>query len=650
MAIPISGASDPIGLRVGVLIRPEPESIQGQFISIGSQIDAKVVLGCLLDANGSVHDWLKIAIQDADRIASTMQAARGTLNNRLLDQRWHSLCNAENQPPHGPIIWSGWELKNPLPMLIDPQSKTIIHPVDVASGHQWRLCVDDGPLQQAGLPPYSSSLHRYLWVEEQGSESRFVPVTAQAPSNDRCIAPAQAIERYDQLVPLNLGGGLIKVSPYLSVRFEDFSDVLSGQTWQGVRHGRESLKLDHQLEKVQTIDGQEDMLGAGWLFQDQQGQWGRLIETMHLKLRGLTDAMTAVHDVIAQTKTPLLNIASDHFHVRLDQSGCGLPYLWTARTQLSTPGCAFALPIEASEHEYFLRTDDEGASIYRPASASSALKGNGTLRIRELIADTEEQTILTATLTSQQRIECARNDLIWLRMELRAGHFDLFAHLEEDQAMATGEMRLRTIPLHLTPEIRSALNEAAGVPIENLMFELLPLLSTPHDLYAMAVLGARTLLVDESNSLPVALDELMSLARQVGVEYDEDIPLAGRIETIFQRDPRWLDSIGPHRLTRREITPQEALDLIPDDLWHETLGLLIRMLPGMGSDSICRDFADAPLGGLQRIFKPALEEFDRLLRRTRSLIVIDWRYNREISGVLRRYATGLQGDVAGMIS
>src|SRR6185503_5200528 len=114
---------------------------------------------------------------------------------------------------------------------------------------------------------------------------------------------------------------------------------------------------------------------------------------------------------------------------------------------------------------------------------------------------------------------------------------------------------------------------------------------------------------------------------------------ADRIRAIFQADSRWLNSLGPHRLTRDTLTPQEAFDLVPANLWFDTLGLLVRMLPAIGPDSICRDYGDAPRGGIHKIFDPALDALDMLLVRTRSLIVIDWRFNREIHAVLRRFST-----------
>ena len=135
----------------------------------------------------------------------------------------------------------------------------------------------------------------------------------------------------------------------------------------------------------------------------------------------------------------------------------------------------------------------------------------------------------------------------------------------------------------------------------------------------------------------------MSLARQVSQEADANTPLGDRINKIFQADPRWVKSLGPHRLTRETLTPEEAFDLVPASLWFDTLALLVRMLPGVGPDSVCCDYGDAPRGGIHKIYEPVQSALDTLLVRTRSLIVIDWRFNREIHGVLRRFSTSGAG-------
>jgi hypothetical protein len=99
-------------------------------------------------------------------------------------------------------------------------------------------------------------------------------------------------------------------------------------------------------------------------------------------------------------------------------------------------------------------------------------------------------------------------------------------------------------------------------------------------------------------------------------------------------------SLGPQGLSYDEVAPEDAFDLVPTELWWDTLAAVVRMFPGIGPDSTCRDLGDAPVGGLHKVLDRALEDFNSLLLRTRSLIVIDWRFNREVFSVIRSQLGG----------
>jgi hypothetical protein len=53
-------------------------------------------------------------------------------------------------------------------------------------------------------------------------------------------------------------------------------------------------------------------------------------------------------------------------------------------------------------------------------------------------------------------------------------------------------------------------------------------------------------------------------------------------------------------------------------------------------------------GGIHKAFDAAIERLEALVVRTRSLIVIDWRFNREIHSVIRRFEVGLAGEGVGV--
>ena len=45
--------------------------------------------------------------------------------------------------------------------------------------------------------------------------------------------------------------------------------------------------------------------------------------------------------------------------------------------------------------------------------------------------------------------------------------------------------------------------------------------------------------------------------------------------------------------------PKDALRLVPAELWCDTLAVIISLFPGIGPDSICRDFGDVPALALE---------------------------------------------------
>jgi hypothetical protein len=149
-------------------------------------------------------------------------------------------------------------------------------------------------------------------------------------------------------------------------------------------------------------------------------------------------------------------------------------------------------------------------------------------------------------------------------------------------------------------------------------------------LYALAVLAIRILLVDEENSLPVAVDEMLSLARQVAAEFDPTVVFSMRLKSIVESDTRWPDSLSPKRLARDPETRAMATEVIPIEIWWDLLGLVLRLFPGTGPDSFCRDLGDAPSLALDRIFEAPITAFEQLQLRTRSLVVTDWNQNIEI--------------------
>ena len=633
IAVPIAEDQKLSVLKICVLVRPEPDPVGGHLVVLRNTVDAKIFLGCIVDASAQVFDWLELWMQNNGTLINTPVASRLNLSNATLDDRWNKQFRAFEQLNASEIVKTGMESSNPLPTLIDISAGCPVHPMDPESGTPWKLCTDEGLLQQNGLPSYSSSLHRYLYVPASGSASKFVPVTPGAPANGSTKPLSEICADDTHTIPFNISAGLMLVKKHDPIDLETYIDILSGISWDGLKHGRSILDFGEQINALRKDE--TTLTNDGRLFLETCGRHGRLIETLHLKLRLLADVISSVHTMVCNLQRPLLNIGPESWQVKLGEVGRGLPFLWTAKAVLSNPGDAIQLTIKNTNLQYYLPSPVAGTSIYRPLVSSVPIKGRASLRIRSVLSEANDTTVVEGTFTTQERIETASNDIVWLRINLACGDVDLYAHLESDSAMASGEWRFRTAAQNLKHS--EDLKAAEGVPMPGVQFEIIPLLSSPFDLYSLAVLAIRIFLVDNTNSLPVVLDETLSLMRQIEADLDENVGIEKRITDLFSKDNRWLESLGPHHLTSDEISSDEIFGIIPSELWWAILIIIMKMLPGLGPDSECRDYGDAQPGGLHKVFERTMDDIDKLILKTRSLIVSDRESNQEIAAVIQRY-------------
>lgn len=600
------------------------------FILLRESTDASIYLGCVVDHAGDPKQWVEIWVQDVDRMVNSFRAQLEALTNALLDQRWTNRATMFRSLDRTAFIETGWETSHPTPALVDPKEGRIVHPIEPVTQQPLVLCRDDNALKTAGLPSYSSSLHRYLWTGPTAANPVFLAATSDAPASTKVKSVK---ETFGGLLPFNPGGGLLLVRSLCPLTLTEFADVLAGKPWPGFSCGRVSLHLDGAYSQLGDLD---TLLQHGaHLFSGRTGRAGRVIEVFHLKLNLVLQVLTETRAAIHLQQLPFLTLGAESFRVRLAETGTGLPFFWTAHVDLVESSCAIPLPVETSGSRYFISPALPGTSIYRPRTLSMPIEGEATVRIREVLPKTADGTSIEATLATDERLEIAPSDLIHIRLSLPIGRVDLYGRLNEAQALAQGEARLRTLPQKLADNVRTALEQAAGASISKASFEILPLLSSPCDLYAAAVLAARILLVDDENTLAIAIDEMLSLARQLAAEHTLDTPFSDRLRAITQRDARWTESLGPHRLVRDSNAREIAAQMIPSELWWDAIGGILRLFPGVGPGSFCRDFGHAPPLALDRIFDEPIAELELLQLRSRSLLVTDWNRNAEVHDAIQ---------------
>lgn len=592
-----------------------------------------MLLGCVADAAGCILRWVELWVQSLDGLASSPASAREALSNAVLDRRWTEHAAACEAVDAGGVIRTGWEARHPPPVVIDIErleAITLAHD----SGQAWALCEDEKILASRGAAPFGSSLHRYLYVPSMGESSPLAAVTPGTPAIGAGKDLASLLG--PSKVNFNAGCGLLMARTWRPMPFEEFVDALASEPSSAAVRMAPPLGESSAGNDAHVLRPYLD----GSMILARHGRRGRLVESFHLRLGLLADAIAAVREVTRGTQAPMLNLASSSFRVGLSGAGGSMPVLWSASAALVEGSDAVSLNVPGADLRVFLRGRDRGVTIYSPESAGRSVQAIGSFRVRQ-IEPGRAGVIVTGTLTTQERLSPVASELAWLRLDLPGVMVDLYGVLESATALASGEWRFRSLQQRLADAAVSALKEREGVPIHDACFETLPQLSSPCDLYSLAVLAVRTLLVNGRNTLAVALDEMLSLARQCAMVTDAKESLAERIGDLMDKDRRWVDSLGPQRLTREDVSPEAALDLIPREIWLRTLSLIVRMFPGVGADSSCRDLGDANPSAPHAVFDESLEELRRLIVETRSLIVIDWRFNREIHSVVRDVRMGL---------
>jgi hypothetical protein len=595
------------------------------FILLRETMDASIYLGCIADRSGHPKAWVEIWVQNVDRVAFSFRAQLEPLTNSVLDRRWAERAAMFRKLKRGTMLETGAEFSHPVPALIDGKKGAVVHPLEPGTQRFFALCEDEKALQKAGLPSYASSLHRYLWNGPGADGLLFLAVTSGAPLPPG-VRPATDI--FEGLYPFNPGGGLLLVRPLAPLELTEFADMLSGKPWPGFQCGREVIRLGAAYAKLE--DTEEILYRGGHLFSGRAGKAGRLLEVFHLKLNLVLQALEETRSAIRFQQLPFLLLGAESFRLQLFELGTGLPLFWSAQVDLAESNCALAISLAGSDARYFIPPELAGPSIYRPQTRSMPARGSATVRIRRIFPPTPEGTSLEATLATDERLSVTASDLIHVQLPVAGARVDLYGRVDESEALAKGETRFRTVPQNLPGWATNALEELAGAPMAHASFEILPLLTSPCDMYALAVLAIRILLVDGENTLAIAVDEMLSLAREAAIEYKPDVALGERLQAIVERDPRWATSLGPQRLVREEGIRESAARIVPADLWWEAIGVIIRLFPGIGPDSFCRDLGDAPSSALDQIFEDPIAQFGLLLLRSRSLVVADWNQNLEI--------------------
>jgi hypothetical protein len=522
------------------------------------------------------------------------------------------------------------------PLVLDLESGQLVPLPGSELQEEWTLCRDEAVLAAQSLPGYTTSMSRFLYDPAQGENSDFLLVSGPQVQNERVFLPQDRVALTERYVPFNLEAGHYAIRRLAALDLAEFKDLLGGKKWDGLDQAKNSF-LPGGLH--QTLQDMEQLRDRGeHLFRSGEGLAGRMSEAFFLKLSLWQELIRLVQVAVAKFQVPFFSLTPASFRVRLAGISPHLPWLWAFQTELLDIPDSIVLPVNTEETRFFKALLTDGLSVYRPQAMTDSIRSQGMLRIRQVRDSGKGEVILEGTLATGERLHTEVSDLVHITVPLGEKSCSVYAEVSPKDGLAEGEVRFTTLAQSIDPETRKALESSQGVPLPRTPFEIMPVLRTPCDLYSLAVIGVELLLVDGGNTLPIALDEALSLARQTGVEWKAEESLESRMAKIFEADPRWRTNLGPHRLLPEEIEEEEGTQLIPLSLWIRFLAVLIRCFPGMGPDSYQNDFGAASPFALETAFKGPSADLEILRKHARSLIVQDWSYNQEISSVIKEFA------------
>ena len=628
---PIHCFNENTPLRICVCMPAEPGPAANPFVLVRELPGSRVYLGAICDADARIQEWVEVWVQTLDLRDVTFSGSQELLTNHVFDLRWYSeyeMCRT-NLPDI--VIVSGMEEKNPTPILIKRRPDQAGPGFAPVEGTSWRICKDDALLGSFGLPLYSTSSHRYLYEPEATAARTFLATAPDTPRNSH----VQGMERLSAVPEVraifNPHAGLIRVNRFSPLGLEEYLQILEGRAWDGA--GPEAMQLSNRGVYGQLQAWSASPKGMPFLLYGRVNSAESLSEIFFLKLCALRDLFKEVRDYVRTQQLPLLNLSPSSFSVRLPNVGDQFPGLWATKCVLVKPGQAHPLKIKSTEQKYFIRLGKVEPSPYLPEGLGAHSFGIGSIRIRNVLSEADGIS-LEGTLVAEEYLGLDPHDLLWFKLPLAEERLEFYAHVYASEAVGPKEARFRTVPAKLSESAVTSLKRVAGTVFPRSPYEIWPLLSSPCDLFSLGVMAVRILLANSQSNLPVILDEVLSLARLLGKDVNEESDLLPRLKSLIEPDQQLLDLVSPHALVESGDSPQQARSKMRLELWFDTIGLVLRLFPGAGTHSFCKSFGDVSPLALETVFDRPIEGFETLALRLRSVLVPSLSANEEIASVL----------------
>ena len=641
IAVPLD-FSDEASVRLSLVVRKEADPVEGPFCRLRQLADANVYLGCFTDCAGHVLKWLELWVRDYDNIADTLhENAFDIVNNMVLDARWDRQRKILELSDASHVYVTTLDAQMECPMHIDLYNKTADYVKDTASNTHWKICKEDNLLRRLELAPYSSTVHRYLYLEALGSDSDFLPVTPNAPQNAKTRSLEEALGGRSTLLPFNRYGGSVLVREVTPMSVQGYLKVLSGRAWDGVGQGQKKLVPKGVYREVS--DRMTVGYAAGRLISTRPGESNWQLESLFLKVRLFYEMIAQVKACVELDKKPFFALELSSFGISLPETSPTSPFLWDAEVALNQISDAVDFSVETQtdldsrETTYFRTFRPLPASIYRPEALGQHRTLIAEVTVLEVRRDRETGLYeISGSLRSAdiQDQGFHGRHFYFIDYPVRGKRLRLVAEMTGADARFTDKIEFKTRKLPLDSAQQLALDSFIGVEQVGVYCEILPVLGTPCDLYSLGIIGLEVLFADSGSSLAQLKDELRTLAMAC-IDLDPEQPLVERIVQVLEDKPDLREILMPEALGLGGADHGSIRLLLECQIWEGVLAVIMKMLSGLlKHESYSPSLSNENNFRLAYVFDEPLRELSRFMAILRSMNVGDAQNAQLVSDVL----------------
>ncbi len=649
--IPLDSGEE-ASVRLSLVVRKEADPSEGSFCRIRQLTDANVYLGCFTDRSGHILKWLEIWVRNYDNIADKLhENAFDVINNTVLDERWDRQKKILELSKASHVYKTSLDNQMEYSLHVDIYNKKVGFVKDATSKTHWKICKDDDLLKRLELAPYSTSIHRYLYLESMGAESAFLPITPNAPQNAKTKTIEEGIGSRSTLLPFNSYGGSIMVREVAPMTVESYLSVLAGRPMEGFGQGKKKLMPSGVYREI----GDEVSVGyaAGRLVSTRQGQRAWKLESLLLKVRLFYEMISQVKACVELDQKPFFSLELSSFGISIPNVSPTSPFLWDAAVVVNRTSDAIAFSVEkqsdldSRETTYYRTFRPLTASIYRP----EALAQNRTLmaEVTLLKIDRDRDTGLYEISGSMRSSDIHSHGVLgrhfyFIDYSVRGKRMRLVAEMTEVDARVADKIQFKTLKLPLTSEQQLGLESFIGVEQVGVYCEIFPVLGTPCDLYSLGVIGMEVLFHGSDISLAQLKDQLRTLANAC-MDLSEEESIIERIVQTFETESDLRESLMPDSLGLAS-SGKNHMGLPPEErIWEGLLSIIMKMLSGLlKQESYCPSLSNENNFRITHVFDQPLRDLGRYMSILRSLNLGDAQSTKLISEILDEIIMDIGGS------